>query len=423
MTLISQTNLPMRSFGLVRQPNELLFGEGQSGATADVALGLGSRVAIVTDERAAAEPFFTAITDQLTDGASAVTLFTGTEPDLPLANIDRAVAALAPGEPDVIVGIGGGSCIDLAKVTALTLAHGGRPSDYYGEFRVPGPTIPVVAVPTTAGTGSEATAVAVINDPDMAVKVGISSPYLIPRSAVVDPSLTDEAPSWLTATTGIDALAHLIESFTAVRRQPSTDLRRANVFVGKGMLTDLYCREGMILVGAGLRDAVNVGGPGLHRTNMMAAALYGGLALGTAGTAIAHALQYPVGSLTHTPHGLGIGTLLPYAMAFNGRAVVNEMAVIAEALGTERTDDPVRAAVRAVADLAQDIGIPLTLAEIGVRAKDLPWIAEQSLRAARLVNNNPIPFDLAAARLVTEAAFAGDLDRLLSHTNYRSASQ
>ena len=128
--------------------------------------------------------------------------------------------------PDMVIGIGGGSCLDLAKCAALLISHGGKLQDYYGEFKVPGPTLPVIAVPTTAGTGSEVTPVAVISDPDRTLKVGISSPHLIATAAICDPELTMTCPPSLTAIAGADALTHAIEAFTAVRRDVDPTCRR-----------------------------------------------------------------------------------------------------------------------------------------------------------------------------------------------------
>jgi alcohol dehydrogenase len=402
------------SFGLLRQPREVVFGSGQRGAAAAIAREIGSRVAVITDRRMSEQPFFNELLTQLSQAGGSATVFMDTEPDLPVANIATATAKLSDSEPEVILGVGGGSCIDLAKLVSLMLTHGGAVSDYYGEFKVPGKTLPVVAVPTTAGTGSEVTSVAVVSDPALEMKVGISSPHLIPHAAVVDPELTASAPSSLTATTGIDALAHLIEAFTSVTRPESATLRSERVFVGKGSLTDHYALWGIGLVGQSLRTAVATGGMGQHRIDMMMASLCGGFCLSTAGTSIAHALQYPVGAVTHTPHGLGIGCLLPYTLAFNRRAVPDEMEQVCVALGIPPGVDAGRTTVTAIAELTAAIGIPRTLADLGVRPDQLDRIAEQSLLARRLVDNNPILFDLEAARLVTKAAYRGDLNSLLS---------
>ncbi|GAA1698027.1 iron-containing alcohol dehydrogenase [Streptomyces yatensis] len=398
-------------FGLLRQPREVLFGTGQRAAVPSIVASLGKRVSIVTDERMTQDAFYHELREGLVAaGVTDVSVFDRTEPDLPLRTIDAAVGRIRAQRPDVLIGLGGGSCMDLAKVVAVLLTHGGSTRDYYGEFAVPGPTLPVVAIPTTAGTGSEVTPVAVLSDPDLTMKVGISSPHLIPYAAVVDPALTHSCPPGLTASVGADALAHVVESFTAIRHPATPGLSRERVFVGKGELTDQYALHGIELIGRSLRAAVD-GGPGADtaRSEMMMAALCGGFALGTAGTAAAHAFQYPVGAMTHTPHGVGVGVLLPYVMAFNGSRRPQEMARIAELLGVDAGANPTAAAVRAVADLLAAVKIPATLKDLGVRRDDLDTVAEQGLRAKRLVENNPVHLGPEEARELVENAFTGRL--------------
>src|SRR5690606_20101181 len=133
--------------------------------------------------------------------------------------------------PDLVIGVGGGSCLDMAKCVALLLTHGGRPDDYYGELKVPGPVLPLIAIPTTAGTGSEVTPVAVLSDSQRSLKVGISSPQLIPTAAICDPELTLTCPPSLTAIAGADALTHAIEAFTATRRAVTSGITQERVFV------------------------------------------------------------------------------------------------------------------------------------------------------------------------------------------------
>ncbi|MHC2484612.1 alcohol dehydrogenase class IV [Rhizobium leguminosarum] len=164
-----------------------------------------------------------------------------TLPDVPQDTVAVCVEAARGFGPDMVIGIGGGSCLDMAKCASLLLAHGGALADYYGEFKVPGPVLPVVAVPTTAGTGSEVTPVAVVSDPDRILKVGISSPYLIAAAAICDPELTLSCPPRLTAIAGADALTHAIEAFTAMRRPGDPELAQQHVFA----LAALYEEAGV----------------------------------------------------------------------------------------------------------------------------------------------------------------------------------
>jgi len=302
--------------------------------------------------------------------------------------------------------------MDMAKVVSVLLTHGGQPSDYYGEFAVPGPVKPVIALPTTAGTGSEATAIAVVSDPGLGMKMGISSPHIIPFASVCDPELTYSCPPSLTAATGADTFVHLVESFTAITREPTRTLANERVFVGKNVLTDSLALDGIRLVGRSLATAYKDPGNVEARGDMMLAALYGGIVLSNAGTAAAHAIQYPVGALTHTPHGVGVGLLLPYVVRHNFSAIVPQLGQIAEALGRDTKGMDARSAaaagVEAIDEVIAAIELPSTLEELGVKESDLDRIATLSLNSKRLIDNNPVPLDLDAVSSIVQAAFSGD---------------
>ncbi|WP_298992723.1 iron-containing alcohol dehydrogenase [uncultured Pseudokineococcus sp.] len=400
--------LPLR--GLLRGPREVLFGAGTRASVPAATARLGRRALVVTDPRLGADRATGQLVDGLRAAGLAVAVHDRAAPELPVEDGAALAEEARRHGADVLVGFGGGSCMDLAKVVAVLLAHGGTPQDYYGEDRVPGPVAPVVAVPTTAGTGSEVTPVAVVTDAERATKVGISSRHLVPHTAVVDPELAITCPPSVTAAAGADALAHCVEAFTAVRRRVD-ELDGARVFVGRGVLTDHWALLGVRHVARHLRRCVEVPDDLEARSGMALAALAGGMAFGTAGTAGAHAVQYPVGALTRTPHGTGVGLLLPYVMAFVAPVVGDRLREVAEALGVpeaQRTG-PDAGSVRAVADLVAAIGIPRTLAELGVGADDLPALAAASMSARRLVENSPRELDEAAALRLLRAAHAGDL--------------
>jgi alcohol dehydrogenase class IV len=398
--------------GVLRLPRTVLFGPGQRHAVADAVAGLGRTALVCTDPRMAASPVLAELVAELSAAGVRVEVFGDTEPELPVDGVVRCVRGLAGLDVDVVVGVGGGSCLDMAKVVALLLTHGGRPQDYYGESVVPGPTLPVVAVPTTAGTGSEATPVAVLADPDREMKVGISSPHLIPHTAVCDPELTHSCPPGLTAHSGADALTHLVESFTAAVRPATPRLAYERVFIGKSALTDHVALQGLELLGRSLLTAHRDPSDARARSDVMLAAFAGGVALGTAGTAAAHALQYPLGAATHTPHGLGVGTLIPYVMRYNLPARVTEFAQVARALGVaeDGRDETslARAGVEAVDAIVDGLGLPRTIAELGLPEDRVQWLAEQGMGATRLVQNNPRPLDLAAMSAIARAAYTGD---------------
>lgn len=400
--------------GVLRSPRTILTGRGQRHALADLLRPLGERVLLCTDARMAQDEECRALVASLEDEGMSVTVYAETTPELPVSDILACLRSLA-GQPayDAVLGLGGGSCLDMAKVVALVLTHGGHPLDYIGELQVPGPLLPVVAVPTTAGTGSEATPVAVVLDDERGLKVGISSPHLVPLIAVCDPELTYTCPTPLARASGADALTHLVESFTAIRRPWTAQTASERVFVGKSALTDQLALAGIRLAGESLTRAVNDPTDTNARDTMSLVALYGGLALASAGTAAAHAIQYPLGALTHTPHGLGVGALLPYVMRFNLTTRAPEFAEIAQVLGSAHpAEDEAANAVRgvlAVDELLWSIGIPRSLSEMGLTPADVPRVVKQSLAATRLVQNNPRPMDEESVTGLVNRALDGDL--------------
>lgn len=400
------------TYGALRLPRNIVVGAQQRFATADIAAGMGSNILVCTDPRLAASEELQALVRTLEARNLTVRVFGKTEAELPTPGIVACVEELKGQDIDVIIGFGGGSCMDMAKVVSVLLTYGGEPSNYYGEFAVPGPVKPVIALPTTAGTGSEATAIAVVSDPALGMKMGISSPHIIPFASVCDPELTYSCPPSLTAATGADTFVHLVESFTAITREPTPTLAQERVFVGKNVLTDSLALDGIRLVGRSLATAYKDPGNTEARGDMMLAALYGGIVLSNAGTAAAHAIQYPVGALTHTPHGVGVGLLLPYVVRHNFSAIMPQLAQIAEALGRDTKGMDLRtsavAGVEAIDEIIAAIELPPTLEELGVKESDLARIATLSLNSKRLIDNNPVPLDLDAVSSIVQAAFSGD---------------
>jgi alcohol dehydrogenase class IV len=402
----------MSFFGLLRLPASIVFGSGQRAVAAATAAQLGSRVLVCTDARLGAEPVFHTLLADLHNAGLTTRVFDRTQPDVPLASVHDCLKDATGFKPEVVIGIGGGSSMDLAKAVTLLLTHGGRPEQYYGENKVPGPLLPVIAIPTTAGTGSEVTPVAVLGDTERQTKVGISSPYLIPKVAICDPQLTLSCPPEITAVSGADALTHAVESFTAARRPLTPRLSIDNVFVGKNVLSDQFALLAITNIWKFLHRAYVDGSDLQAREGMMLAALAAGCSFGTAGTAAAHAIQYPVGNDTHTAHGAGVALLLPYVMEYNRPEAVDTYAAIARAVGLGTADSTGEqlsfAVIDAIAALLASVGIPRTLEELGLAADRQDWTAESALGIARLINNNPRKIDIAAMRRITHAAFSGD---------------
>lgn len=400
-------------FSVLRLPREILFGGGQVAAIGQVAARLGSRALICTDARFAASDAYSTLHQRLRDAGLRCLLFDAVEPDLPSETAYRCAEAARAFAPDLVVGVGGGSCIDMAKCASLILTHGGKLEDYYGEFKIPSRVFPILAVPTTAGTGSEVTPVAVVSDAKRTLKVGISSPYIIPTAAICDPFLTWTCPPTLTAIAGADALTHAIEAFTAFRRVPDAYLAQKHVFVGKNAFSDTFALKAIALIGGSLERAFKDGADRQARSDMMQGALAAGCAFGTAGTSLAHAVQYPIGALTHTPHGIGVAAVMPYAMSYNRSAAIAEMAEIAIALGSDRraqsTEELSHAAIQEVSRLFAAIGIPTSLKGLELPKDRIDWTAEHAIGIERLIKNNPRPIDLSGMRRFVTAAFEGNL--------------
>ncbi len=350
------------------------------------------------------------VTEPLRAAGSAVTVSLDGEPEPTLAAADRVLAAAKANRPDVLIGVGGGSNMDLAKIAAAVLTHGGSYRDYFGFGNVPGPVLPLVCLPTTAGTGSEVSHAAVLTDTEQHIKVSTLSHYLRPAVAVVDPALTYSCPAKPTADSGIDALTHAIEAYTAVDFDKlDVPITEPFPYEGKHPLGDIIAEKAIALVGQHLERAVREPQNAAAREGMSLAAVLAGLAFSNCAVAVVHALEYPLGGAVHVSHGAGNGLLLPYVMRFNLPARTPELARIAALLGAdvEGVSDAVAAerGIEAVEKLRRTIGIPERLRELGVERSQLPEFAKKAFGIKRLMLLNgrlPTEADLLA---ILEAAF------------------
>jgi len=402
----------MNIFGAMRLPRSVALGSGQRRALGAITARLGKKALICTDARLGVSAELAEIVADLKASGVDVCVYDQTQPDLPVESVVDCVEQVRDFGADVVLGIGGGSSMDMAKVVAVLLTHGGDFRQYYGEFNVPGPVMPLIAVPTTSGTGSEVTPVAVVSDDERGAKVGIASPHLIPIAAVCDPELTVTCPPFLTALSGADALTHAVEAFTTLKRPVDPLLTEQHVFMGKNVLSDQFARLAVLNIWKSLHKAFTDGTDIEARENLMLASLAAGCAFGAAGTAAAHALQYPVGNLTHTAHGDGVACLLPYVMQFNQPACIDQFAELGALVGVgESGMDQATLSQRfidGVASLLASVNIPRTLKDMGLAEDKQDYVAETSLNSARLIKNNPRPLDLGAMKSITYAAYSGD---------------
>jgi alcohol dehydrogenase class IV len=292
-----------------------------------------------------------------------------------------------------VVGIGGGSVIDVAKLAAALGSDGPAVREVFGIDRLPGRAFPLVCLPTTAGTGAEVSPNAILLDQTEALKKGVVSPHLVPDAAFVDPRLTLSVPPAVTAATGMDALTHCIEAYTNRYAHPAVDL---------------YALQGIRLIAANLVRAVRDGADLEARGSLALGSLYGGLCLGPVNTAAVHALAYPLGGRFQVPHGLSNAVLLPAVSRFNLPAAVERYAEIALALGIEPgggVEATARAGVEALTGLSRDCQIPGRLGALGVPRDALPAMARAAMQVTRLLRNNPRPLTEEDALQIYEASY------------------
>ncbi len=408
-----ETLLAHEQIGLMRQPKMVLFGPGKRDQLPYILKPLGSKVLLVTDQRMAQTSDCIDLINKMESSGIEVNVFDGTLPDIPRSNVMEAYSKFKNSKIDAIVGLGGGSCLDLAKVISIVLAHQQDVNKFYGENLVPGPGVPVITIPTTGGTGAEVTCISVVYDEDLKMKVGVASFYLEPYAAIVDPELTISCPPGLTAATGADALTHLVEAFTGRYKKPTNEEIDRHLYVGKNQFTDIFARQGLKLLNTSLEKIAQHPTDLAGRSDTMMAAYLAGLAINTAGTAAAHAIQSPIGGLTHTAHGFGVGALLPYVMRFNLPTRVNEIAEIGEVLQVAEKEEPslekAKKAITRIEEILINLKAPIDLKELGVDPKDFEFIADQSLLAKRLVANNPREMSKTGVIGILQRAYDRDL--------------
>jgi len=355
---------------------------------------------VVTDEQLRETGVVDAVLDSVPSDI-AVDIFDDVEPDPGIDVYGSALDMASQIAPDAIVGIGGGSSMDVAKVAGALVDGEEDILEYIappigGGEPVPDSDILVVAVPTTAGTGSESSPAAVVSLPERELKVGISSSHIYPDLAVVDPLLAVSLPPTITASSGMDALTHAIESYVTRRYDtkaaPDTPTDRPG-YGGRTAMTELYAEKAIDLIGGSLRQAVNNGSDVDARRDMALGSLFAGISFTNAGLGATHAMAYPVAGENHTPHGVTVAVMLPSVMRYNASTAAERYGRVAELLGEDvkglsNHERGERAAV-AVERLSEDIGIPSGLSELGVDPDDVPRLAEKTEEIQRLLVGNP----------------------------------
>lgn len=328
----------------------------------------------------------------LAAGGCAIEVLEASEGEPTVADLDTALDVARRFGADGVVGLGGGSAMDVAKLVAA-LADGAQAfADVVGSDLLQGRAIPLACIPTTAGTGSEVTPIAIVEDVEAQLKKGVVSSHLVPDSAYLDPELTRTMPRSVTAATGIDALTHCIESY-------------ANRFAHP--VVDQWALDGIRLVGRYLERACADGGDMEARAGMLRASHLGGQCLGPVNTAAVHALAYPLGGEFHVAHGVANSLLLPHVLRFNLEAAPGRYADVARALGcTSGRDDTetALAGIERIEALSEAIGIERHLAAFGISENTIPHMAAAAMTVQRLLVRNPREVTEADAREIYQAA-------------------
>lgn len=372
----------MRAAGLVTrlmpipQPT-LLVGPGSSARLGQAVCGFGHRkVLIVTDPIVSGLGLLNRLTQALTDGGTAFVVFDEITQDAPIPLIEKGIAVFKTEGCDAIVAFGGGSAMDAAKAIGLSAANHRSPRSLAGYFRGLHAPVPIYAVPTTAGTGSEVTVAAVISDPENKKKLVIADTRIVPKMAALDPVLMTGLPRHVTAATGMDALTHAIEAFIG---HWSTDD------------SDRMALAAVRLIYQNLRTVYKDGNNLEAREQMALAATYAGLAFTRANVGNVHAIAHQLGGKYHTPHGLANAIMLPHVLRFYGPAVNERLAVLAlhAEVGTQGEPEDVLAQkfLASVDALNHDLGIPRQLNAL--RKADIPALARAACREAD--TNYPVP--------------------------------
>lgn len=335
---------------------------------------------LVTDDGIVNAGLHNRILELLNAEAMKTEIYSDVEAEPSTDCVDRAAEVARLGDYDVIIGLGGGSVIDVAKASSVLARNTGRIKDYMGVEKIPGPGIPTVIIPTTAGTGAEVTMNAIFAISDEKVKKGVVSRYLMPAVAIVDPVMTVTSPPAVTAATGIDALVHAVESYTSLKASPHTDI---------------YAEEAIKRISRSIRRAVTCGTDMEARSDMSLGSFFAGVSLANAGVGAVHALAYPLGGQFHVSHGVANAVLFAAVLKYNLVGHLFKFARVAQLMG-EPVDgrSPRRAAllaVKAVRELIRDVGIPSGMRELGVSEGDIETLAEGASDQVRLLANNPRP--------------------------------
>ncbi|MDD2955726.1 MAG: iron-containing alcohol dehydrogenase [Oscillospiraceae bacterium] len=385
----------MKDF-IFKMPTRVIFGVGAAARLHEVCRSFGAKkVFVVSDKIIGATEEFKKLLAALEKNGMPFEVYTDTLPEPPAPTVDAAAAALKASGCDMVAAVGGGSPIDTAKAIAMLATNPGGIGEYLfgGSRTVENPPLPVVAIPTTAGSGSEVTGASVIEDVEKHVKLSVTHDSLIPRVAIVDPLMHRSMPGPVTAATGMDALTHAIEAYTSLNANP---------------MSDALARQTIRLVGENIRAAFSNPADLEARGNMALASLLGAASFVNGGLGAVHGISQSMGGVAHVSHGVGNALLLPHVMERNCVGNLKKFADIAGLLGEKTEGLPLREAaelsVKAVRSLNRDLQIPPSLREVGVAREMFPAILKGTM-AYRMLAINPCVLTERDVSAILEAAY------------------
>jgi alcohol dehydrogenase class IV len=390
-----------------QSPSNILFEAGASRKVAELVEQYGvSRIMLVTDKGVHAAGLTGDAEAALSAARISVTIFDDVVADPPSHVIESAAALCRDQNIELVLSIGGGSALDTAKLVAYLAKSPDRLDDIYGVGLAKGQRLPLILVPTTAGTGSEVTPIAIVTTPSTEKK-GVVSPRLIPDWAILDPELTLGLPSHVTVATGIDAMVHAIEAYTSK--------------VKKNPMSDQLARQALALLSANIRRVCKDGHDLEARSQMLLGSMLAGMAFANAPVAAVHALAYPIGAIFHVPHGLSNALVLPHVLEFNlpaAEALYAELAgIVKPGLQTTSSRDRARAFIDEMISIGQDCTVPASLSAVGITQDDLKKLAEDAMKQTRLLVNNPRQLTLEDAYAIYSAAYDDSSNRSVRAPN------
>ncbi|MEP1931083.1 MAG: iron-containing alcohol dehydrogenase [Roseibium sp.] len=371
----------------------------ESGAAANLAKHaadyIGTRPLLITDKGIISCGLLQPVVSALSDAGLAVSVFDGVTADPHRSIIDAAMNVASSLQPTSIIGFGGGSSLDVAKLVALLQGNGKNLDDAWGIGNATGPRLPLILIPTTAGTGSEVTPISIITVEEDEKK-GVVSPHLLPDLAILDPILTLGLPAQVTAATGIDAMVHAIEAYAS---------KSAN----NNPVSRMLAIEALKLLGANIETAVFKSDDEAARGAMLLGSMLAGMAFANSPVAAVHALAYPIGGTFHVPHGLSNALVLPHVLKFNNVVAAETYAQLAPNLFPDLgsvVDAKERAGLLAdrLAILTAKLGLQTRLQDVGISEDDLPKMAQDAMKQTRLLVNNPRELTESDALAIYSAA-------------------